>query len=71
MILLAGTVSNKGRFDEKMVGVVAAVPSACQAPSYWSNAWSNGTADTRLMFEVGTGVIQHDVDLFSISKTAE
>jgi len=64
IIRLAGTISNKDRYDDKLVGGAAA-------------SVSEGTVGTRSSYSrtltwcLGTEVTQYDVDLFAIAKAAE
>ena len=64
IIHLAGTVSNKNRYDNKLVGGAAARVS--------EGVTETRTGYTRTMsWCLGTEVTQYDVDLFAISKAAE
>jgi len=64
IIRLAGTISNKDRYDDKLVGGAAA-------------SVSEGMVGTRSSYSrtltwcLGTEVTQYNVDLFAIAKTAE
>ena len=62
IINVAGTISNKGRFDDLVVGGSAATLTT----------WENGRARNRTKhWSLGTGVVQNDVALFGIAKAAE
>jgi len=64
IIRLAGTVSNKNRYDDKLVGGAAA--SVTEGVTETRQGYSN-----TMSWCLGTEVTQYDVDLFAISKTAE
>ena len=59
---VAGTISNKGRFDDLMVGGSAATLTSWEDGEPWNRTKRWG---------LGTGVVQNDVAMFGIAKAAE
>ena len=61
IISVDGMVSNKGRYDNLMVGGVAAIMTSREGGLVWT--WTQQWA-------LGTDITQYDVDLFMLAKAA-
>ena len=62
IIMVAGTVSKQGRYDDLLVGGAAAI---------LTTGLGNEKVQRTRRWCLGTGVVQHDVDLFALANAAK